>query len=207
MREFIVLFGIIVLPALLSQVAVPTRVALDNLLFQAQTFAISIPQIALILLIIDLQPTARRNDFGVLPIRLIHLGGALLIGIALMVVSGLLVLLNQPQQVIEWTIHNRWSLLTIIPLSLAVGYREELYFRCYLLTRMRDMQVSQPVRIGIASLLFALGHLYQGVVAVIVAMAAGIILSIAFERHRNIHIIAIAHSLYNAVGIAFTAFA
>lgn len=80
-----------------------------------------------------------------------------------------------------------------------IGYHEELFFRSYLLTEFGDMQ---PMLVALAgSLLFASGHLYQGVAGYLGTFAIGLFLSYRFLRHRSLHEVAIAHTLYNFTAI------
>jgi membrane protease YdiL (CAAX protease family) len=48
-----------------------------------------------------------------------------------------------------------------------------------------------------ASILFGLGHVYEGVFGFLATTALGFYFGFAFLKRRNIHEIAIAHGLYN----------
>ena len=85
------------------------------------------------------------------------------------------------------------------PLGLAAGVREEFYFRSYLLGRMGELGLPVPVAAIISTLLFSLGHLYEGVLGFAIAAVLGTILCIAYLRKPNLHVIAIAHGMYNAI--------
>jgi membrane protease YdiL (CAAX protease family) len=89
----------------------------------------------------------------------------------------------------------------LIPLVLAfgvvTGYREELFFRGYLLTRFLDMRVPAAAALPASCLLFAMGHLYQGPAGFLTALALGILFGLLFLRNRNLHPLAVAHALYN----------
>ena len=96
----------------------------------------------------------------------------------------------------------------LIPLALvfgvATGYREELFFRGYLITRFVDMGLPGPAALGASCVLFALGHLYQGLGGFVTALCLGLLFGTLFLRSRNLHRLAIAHALYNTLVLAAT---
>jgi membrane protease YdiL (CAAX protease family) len=77
------------------------------------------------------------------------------------------------------------------------GYREELFFRSYLLTVFEDLDVGFPKAAAASSLLFAVGHAYEGIAAAIAIFLIGLILARAFRKRRNLHVVAISHALYD----------
>jgi uncharacterized protein len=94
--------------------------------------------------------------------------------------------------------------LLIFTTCLVVGYHEELFFRSYLLTEFIDGESAKGrnrVVVFAASLLFASGHIYQGVTGFAGTFAIGIFLSYRFLRRRCLHEVAIAHGLYNFAAI------
>ena len=90
-----------------------------------------------------------------------------------------------------------------IPLAilfgLTAGYREEFFFRSYLLGRMDEMGVQVPFAVAASTALFCMGHVYEGAMAVAVTAALGVLLSAAWLRRRSLHVVAIAHGAYNAL--------
>jgi membrane protease YdiL (CAAX protease family) len=83
-----------------------------------------------------------------------------------------------------------------LAVSLGTGYREELFFRSYLLSAvMNDKNPAVPV--AAVSLLFSLCHISQGYPGLLISFTSSIILSVIFLKHRNIHINAIAHAFFN----------
>ena len=48
-------------------------------------------------------------------------------------------------------------------------------------------------------LLFGAGHLYQGPAAFLQSIALGVVLTAVFRRYRCLHVVAIAHGVYNSV--------
>ena len=107
----------------------------------------------------------------------------------------------------RWKLEDPRLIPLVLLFCLVTGYREELFFRSYLLTRFRQLQLPALLGIGLSTLLFAAGHAYQGVAGLAVALIQGLYFSILFVRFNNIHPLAVAHGLYNAavlVGSLFT---
>jgi membrane protease YdiL (CAAX protease family) len=96
----------------------------------------------------------------------------------------------------------------IIPLflasSLATGYAEELFFRCYLIRRLERAGMPPPAAIVASSLLFGAAHGAQGVVGVVSTTLIGLWFAWRWHDRRNIHEIALGHGIYDAAVIAFT---
>jgi uncharacterized protein len=90
-----------------------------------------------------------------------------------------------------------------IPLAvifgLTAGYREEFFFRSYLLGRLEEAGVQVPVAVAASTILFSAGHVYEGALAVAVTAALGLVLSAAWLRRRSLHVVAIAHGAYNTL--------
>jgi len=99
----------------------------------------------------------------------------------------------------------RWGLQSAAQVPLAVmfgltaGYREEFFFRSYLLTRLEEVGVAVPAAAAVSTAAFCLGHLYEGPLGIAVTAALGVLLCAAWLRWKNLHVIAVAHGLYNAL--------
>ena len=99
----------------------------------------------------------------------------------------------------------RWGLKDAAQIPLAVvfgltaGYREEFFFRSYLLGRLDEVGVPVPLAVAASTLLFCVGHLYEGVLAIAITASLGVLLSAAWLRRRSLHVIAIAHGAYNTL--------
>jgi membrane protease YdiL (CAAX protease family) len=91
----------------------------------------------------------------------------------------------------------------LVPLALlfgvVTGYREELYFRGYLITRLMEFNLPSAAAAAASCLLFALGHLYQGTAGFVTALLLGALFGVLFIRRPNLHRLAIAHGLYNTM--------
>jgi len=97
----------------------------------------------------------------------------------------------------RWTIENPQILPIVFITCLTTGYSEELFFRSYLLTEFISVNKDRvPVALA-ASLLFASGHLYEGIGGFISTFIIGIFFSLLFIKNKRLHPLAIGHSLYN----------
>ncbi len=47
--------------------------------------------------------------------------------------------------------------------------------------------------------LFCVGHIYEGVMGVVVAASLGVLFALVYLRLKNLHVIAFAHGLYNTL--------
>lgn len=116
-----------------------------------------------------------------------------------------LVLALPPEMVRRLSQGYRWGLSSAaqLPLALAfgltAGYREEFFFRAYLLGRMDELGVPVPAAVALSTALFCIGHLYEGLLAVAVTAALGVLLAVAWLRRRSLHVVAVAHGMYNVL--------
>lgn len=85
-------------------------------------------------------------------------------------------------------------------MMLAVGYSEELFFRFYLVETLGQV-LGNKAAILVSALLFALGHLYQGYLAVIVIFFIGLGFQWVYSRYRSIHVNAIVHALFDVISV------
>jgi len=104
----------------------------------------------------------------------------------------------------RWKLEDPRLIPLVLVFCLVTGYREELFFRSYLLTRFRQLQLPGFIGIGLSTLLFAAGHVYQGAAGLAVALIQGLYFAVLFVRFKNIHPLAVAHALYNATVLIFT---
>jgi len=105
---------------------------------------------------------------------------------------------------VHWRLTNT-PLLPVVLLTCALtGYSEELFFRAYLLTVLQDFGLRPGLAVAASTLLFALGHLYEGLAGFLGTVVIGIVLSLLFLRKRDLHSIALAHGLYNFTALLLT---
>jgi hypothetical protein len=202
----LILFSVFFLPGIIAQSGAMARASFDSLLYLLQIVVVSVPQILLILYILELQPDTDRDAFGLRPFRrsdiatgLLSYGG--LIGIFLPI--GLIVALLPEESIrqaipnVSWTFTRVELLPAVLIAMIAVGYREELFFRSYLITRLQELGVRRAGAVAVSTVLFALGHIYQGVLGIAVSLVIGALFGMLYVRRRNLHALAIAHALYN----------
>ncbi|MBN1685072.1 MAG: CPBP family intramembrane metalloprotease [Spirochaetales bacterium] len=195
-----ILFCALFLPGYLYQSAETASVTLTDPSLLAQNLIFGIPQAALILYMILTRGHGTKEATGIVPISakdilkvLAGTAGLFLIAVPAALAGGdrtgglfTPVTAESVRPVV---------LMLFAPVSLVTGYREELFFRSYLLVELAPFGNAAAVAVG--SLLFALGHVYQGIGAFVVTAFIGIFLSWLFLRTRNVHIVALSHGIYN----------
>ena len=90
-------------------------------------------------------------------------------------------------------------------MMLGVGYCEEFFFRVYMPMSMEEY-IGRLAAMLISAVLFALGHLYEGLLAVIIIFFIGLIFNFIYCRYRNIHVNAIVHALFNVIAVILGAY-
>lgn len=91
----------------------------------------------------------------------------------------------------------------IIIFSLVTGYKEEIFFRSYLLKSYTEIGVRFSSIAIVSTLLFGLLHYYNGYAGIIIAIINGFIFCLVFKKTRNVHVIAVSHALYNFTVLLF----
>ena len=204
-KEFALLFAVLFLPGMIAQGGSVDPQAFDSLAYHIQLLATSIPQILLVVAFSELRRKGSARRFGwVTPGRSDILpGGVALLGVwaVVAVVSLAIGVIGGADGGIEPTVDWSFERTELIPLALvstlAIGYREEVFYRAYIADRAPEAGVDQRIALAAGALLFAAGHLYQGVAGFVVALAIGLVLAEVYLRTRSLHGIAIAHGLYN----------
>ena len=82
---------------------------------------------------------------------------------------------------------------------IAVG--EETVFRGYLLLRLRSLTGSTAVAVALSSLIFALGHGYQGTAGTIAVGAIGVLLAVIYLWRGSIVAPVVLHFVQNFTGV------
>ena len=107
---------------------------------------------------------------------------------------------------IPWHLNGPGILPLVALTCLATGYWEEHFFRAYLDGQLHKIGIP-PGRAALAGvLLFAAGHLYQGIFPALGTALIGAVLLYAFRRTRSLHAVAIGHSMYNLSVLAGSLF-
>ena len=208
-KEFAVLFAVLFLPGIVSQAGGVDPAGFEKLGYHLLILVVSIPQLLMVLYVSNLRIPGSSSRFGWRRPSLRD-GGTALAGYVILIVSALAIsaLISAisvfipstgrallPQ--VEW----RFSVPALIPMavlsSVAIGYREEVFFRAYIVDRASEIGVSTFSAVAGGTLLFALGHLYQGLAGFGVALLLGAVLGALYVRTRSLHGVAVAHGLYN----------
>jgi len=205
--ELVLLFTAFFLPGFLWQTSLPDGESVELGAYILQFLVFAFPQTLLLVYILYLQQPPPLSAFGIVRPRLRDLPAALLYWAGLLALVFILGLVFSILPGSERFLSRgfRWELPApaLIPaallFSLVTGYREELFFRAYLLTRFTGLGAGPFPAVFLSSLLFAGGHLYQGPAGFSVALLQGCYFSLLFLRCRNLHRLAWAHGLYNAL--------
>ena len=88
-----------------------------------------------------------------------------------------------------------------VVLVVVVAIAEETIFRGYLIHRLRTLSGSQPLAIAASSLLFALGHGYQGPSGLIAIGVIGVFLSLVYVWRKTLVAVTTMHFIQNFIGI------
>ena len=128
--------------------------------------------------------------FGFFFIALIYLAGCIILSF----ISGVEDIQDTLSVKLETSI---WVLAVMM---LAVGYSEEFFFRFYLVEAMGTV-LGNKAAVIISAVFFALGHLYQGYLAVIIIFFLGLGFQWIYARYKSIHVNAIVHALFDVISI------
>jgi len=96
-------------------------------------------------------------------------------------------------------------ILLSVAFTLAVGYREELLYRVYLIESLKARGAGTVTAIMVSTGLFALGHAWQGLPGILSSVVAGTAMAIAATRGFRLGALALAHAAYD-LGVLLTAF-
>ncbi len=207
--EPILLFMVFFLPGFLRQGGSQNGEIFNSVSFNLIYMITVIPQILLLLYLISLKGPGSFGKYGITPITAEDLWKAVQYYAG---VTGLLISLymllslsaafipafdGKAVQTIAWKINNPRILPLVFITAVTIGYSEELFFRSYLLTEIIEYTGSRRSSIIAVSLLFSIGHIYQGAGGFLSSFIIGIYFSHLFLKRRRIHSIAIGHALYN----------
>lgn len=214
LAEALLLFLVLFLPGYLSQPGAASVAAAETVRVMLQSVLLGVPQVLLILHLLSLQPEVPLEHFGLYRPRLrdaLRTAGAVLGALALAApVVAAMALVPALRELgstgYRWGLRSAWELPLALAFGLTAGYREELYFRAYLLGRFEQAGVPRAAGIAAATALFALGHLYEGILGVAFALVMGLYFSFVYLRSRSLHVPAVAHGLLNAALLALNLF-
>jgi membrane protease YdiL (CAAX protease family) len=206
-KEFVILFAVMFLPGMLTQSAGVDPASWDRISYHIAVLAVAVPQTFLVVYVSGLRTPGigarlgwRRPSWSDGLTAVLATAG-LLAAISLM--SLIVALAGSPGDALEPVVNWSFTRMALLPLalltSLAVGYREEIFYRSYLVIRGEELGLKRWIIAAGSSLLFAAGHLYQGLAGFVVALVIGLVLCVVFMARRSLHGIAIAHGVYNTL--------
>jgi len=94
-----------------------------------------------------------------------------------------------------------WEIVLGGVLVLVVAFAEEIIFRGYLLARFQEITDSTWIGVFLSTLLFALGHAYEGVAGVMAVSYIGLVFSLLFLWKKSLAIVIVLHFLTDFIPI------
>ncbi len=181
--------------------------AFDSVMYHVQLLAVSIPQILLVVVLCDLRRPGSSLRFGwrvpnqndALPAIMGLTATWVAVAVVSLVASVILGEGGGPEPTVAWSFERRELIPVALVSTLAIGYREEIFYRAYIADRAEEAEVDVRTALAVGALLFASGHLYQGVMGFVLSLAIGLVLAAVYYRMRSLHGIAVAHGLYNFI--------
>jgi membrane protease YdiL (CAAX protease family) len=200
--EMLLLFSAFFMPGLFADVPEEGKIELYMIYYCLY----SLPQILLMIYIIWNHGRTDLSDFG---IKKVYLKDLLIIfasfsGVIAFVFLLIFIIFLLPQNILDslstgyqWQSSKPLPVVLILIFSLTTGYREELFFRAYLLARARQIGIMPVIGLFLTTLLFMAFHFYEGIMGLIISGFLGLGFGLLFLKFQNLHIIAISHALYN----------
>jgi len=205
--EILLFFGAFFLPGYAAQgLFAPPDSATNLLMFQS--VLTGVPQFLLMAWVVtarDQTPPARWGLVKLEP-RDVLRTALLILGCFAAVMPFVVLLIALPPEAsrslgrgYRWGLQSAAQIPVAMLFGLTAGYREEFFFRAYLLGRLDELGLNVPAAVAVSTTVFCLGHVYEGPLAVAVTAVLGVLLSAAWLRRRSLHVVAIAHGAYNAL--------
>ncbi len=98
------------------------------------------------------------------------------------------------------TLELKAPLWMLALMMLGVGYCEEFFFRVYLVDTLKTV-LGKKAAIIISAVFFALGHMYQGYLAVIIIFFIALGFQWIYCRYKNIHVNAVTHAMFDVISV------
>jgi uncharacterized protein len=205
--EMALFFSAFFLPGYLSQglAAAPSG---STTILMVQSVLTGVPQFLLMAYVVVTLGRTPPSRWGLKPLqpRDALRSALLVLGCFAVVTPFIALLLSLPPQLVRrlgtgyrWGLENPAQIPLALLFGITAGYREEFFFRSYLLGRMEELGIPAALGVAVSTALFCLGHLYEGPLAVAVTAALGVLLAAAWLRCRSLHVVAIAHGAYNVL--------
>ncbi|MFW5684841.1 MAG: CPBP family intramembrane glutamic endopeptidase [Spirochaetota bacterium] len=204
-KEIALLFAVLFLPGMIAQGGRVDPRAFENILYHVQLLVTAVPQVLLVVAVSNLRRPGSAGRFGwnrpgtrdlfvaLAGLAAVWVAAALVSLVAGAVAGGA----ENVGPAVEWTFERPELLPLLVISTLAIGYREEIFYRAYLADRAAEADLHPRVVLAAGALVFATGHLYQGVAGFVMALAIGIVLGEVYLRTKSLHGIAVAHGVYN----------
>lgn len=98
------------------------------------------------------------------------------------------------------TLELKAPLWMLALMMLGVGYCEEFFFRVYLVDTLKTV-LGKKAAIIISAVFFALGHMYQGYLAVIIIFFIALGFQWIYCRYKSIHVNAVTHAMFDVISV------
>ncbi|MDY3938890.1 MAG: type II CAAX endopeptidase family protein [Spirochaetia bacterium] len=213
--EPFLIYFVLYFPTILQQQIGAGKIDFDNPYLYLTYYAVALPQFLFLLWLIRRQEGVTFSDFGFRkPETPLDILMPVVVLASLFAVQIAAVLLPRmfgwgypsAQETMPFSITNSIMLLPAFLMFLLTGYTEELYFRSYLLTYLTRHRIPMAAALMISAVLFASGHLYQGWTATASVFVIGLVLGLWFFALKNIHLLAVSHTLFNFFQLLFIYF-
>lgn len=205
-KEFAILFAVIFLPGLVSQGTGVDPAGWDRVGYHITLLSVAIPQVLLVVYMTQLRTPGVAARMGWRRPRWSDaLSGlvAIISVLSALALFGLIASFAEIPSILEPRVQWEFTRMALLPLvvlsSVAVGYREEIFYRAYCLVRGEEAGAGPVAVIAASTVLFAAGHLYQGVAGFLMALVIGAVFAGVFYYRRSLHGIAVAHGIYNTL--------
>lgn len=179
----------------------------------ASTLVSALPQIGLLLFLLFVQGEIGRSELGLKRLEAREAPAAALSFLAMIAVLAVLQIVTaqlgqDTREALTRGTRFRLQSASEVPAAavfcLIAAAREELFYRAYLLLRLRDLGLGLAASVAASTLLFAAAHAYQGPFAVALALVEGLILAGVFLRRRSIWVAVAPHAAYNLAALIAT---
>ncbi|WKC58141.1 CPBP family intramembrane glutamic endopeptidase [Borrelia sp. P9F1] len=97
----------------------------------------------------------------------------------------------------RWSLGSKESLYLMAITSLFTGAVEELLYRSFIITKLKQMGFNSFISAILSSIIFAIGHVYYGFIGAFVTFILGFVLAFIYLRHKNVYYVSLVHSFYN----------
>jgi membrane protease YdiL (CAAX protease family) len=96
---------------------------------------------------------------------------------------------------------GRWELALAVILVAVVAVSEETIFRGYLIRRLQMITASTPAAVLLSSIVFALGHGYEGSLGVVTVGVMGLVFSLLYLWRRSLIVPIVLHFIQDFLAI------